>query len=190
VNALKGAQALEREHEVIQRAIAAISVIADRIRQSGSIDSALVPGICEFLRQYADMLHHAKEERSLFPLLEKRGVPASACSLAALRHEHDAGRVLVSELSGIAESKEDEARQHQELGSILQKIVKLYIEHIRKEDYLLIPMAAKVVSMEDDEALVREFESVDASFGLSERRMSEDFVAQLEAQAAEGGAAT
>jgi hypothetical protein len=44
--------------------------------------------------------------------------------------------------------------------------------------------------MEDDEALVREFESVDASFGLSERRMSEDFVAQLEAQAAEGGAAT
>lgn len=190
MTALRSTQALGQEHEVIQRVVAAVSLTADRIEQSHTTDWTLVSNIGEFLREYADHLHHAKEERSLFPLLEARGVPASGCPLGALRHEHQAGRALVAELNGLAAAKGDDDPRREQLISALRSIVKLYVEHMWKEDYLLIPMSGKVLSTADDDTVVREFENINAAFGEAERRRFEDFAASLEQHIVEAGATT
>jgi AhpD family alkylhydroperoxidase len=187
VTTLQCARALEREHQVIQQAVAAASVMADRLEQSQPLNHAQLRDLAEFLHEYADRLHHEKEERLLFPLLEKRGVPASGCPLAALRHEHETGRALVSELSALAGTGGDDSGRREQVLSVLRRLVKLYIEHVWKEDYLLIPMSAKVLSAEDDAALAREFEAADVSFGSPEREKFESFAAGLEHEIVEAG---
>ncbi len=181
MSGLKSAQLLEQEHEVIHHVIAALPAIADRVEEAERADAPLTSAIRDFLEHYANGMHHAKEERFLFPLLERRGVPSGGCPLAALRHEHEAGRMLVSELTSVATSGTNSGQ----LIAVFGRIVKLYVEHMWKEDYLLIPMAGKLLSPDDDDELVRGFGSVDAAFGKAERERFEQFARGLQQQAIE-----
>lgn len=187
---LRSARELEQEHEVIQKIFAAMSVITNRIEQTRPADWTLVSNVGEFLREYADRFHHAKEEQSLFPVLENSGVPASGCPLAALRHEHEVGRGLVSELKNINMPAGDDAFRREQTISVLRKLVRLYVERMWKEDYLLIPMSDKLLSQGDDDTLVREFENVNATFGSATRQKFEKFAASLESHVVETGATT
>ena len=132
-----------------------------------------------FLRVFADQCHHAKEEKYLFPLLEARGVPPTGCPIGALKHEHEKGRALVDDLSNAIEEYAGR-RESVSLIAALNGLVELYPNHIWKEDYLLIPMASKVLSASDHETLAKQFESVDAEIGPHIHEKFEEFAARLE----------
>jgi hemerythrin-like domain-containing protein len=48
---------------------------------------------------------------------------------------------------------------------VLQSLITLYPAHIWKEDYLLFPMATKVLSAEDDELLLQQFAVAESGLG-------------------------
>jgi hemerythrin-like domain-containing protein len=98
MTATKSTDVLEREHAVIQKVIATMSVVADRLDNSHNVEAATLRDISAFLHDFSEQCHHAKEERFLFPLLEARGVPASGCPIAVLHNEHEKGRALLTQL--------------------------------------------------------------------------------------------
>ena len=64
------------EHRLIERMIRLMDKEADRIRQGGRPDVDLINMVIDFIRTYADKLHHGKEEDILFKSLAKKSLSA------------------------------------------------------------------------------------------------------------------
>ena len=77
-------EVLEAEHRVIQRVVAGMVVLVERLDGGQDLDVPLLENIVEFLRTFADRCHHGKEEAFLFPALIHRGVPSHGCPIGGL----------------------------------------------------------------------------------------------------------
>ena len=63
---------------------------------------------------------------------------------------------------------------------VLQSLVTLYPAHIWKEEYLLFPLARKVLSVQDDERLLKEFTSVESDIFSYAHESYEQLATELE----------
>src|SRR5512137_2743410 len=93
-------QIMETEHRNIEAVLRALGAAAANMEKGQPADVAMLATAVEFLRVYADQLHHGKEEALFFPMLVKRGVPPQGCPIGGLNHEHGKGRALVQALGG------------------------------------------------------------------------------------------
>jgi len=172
---------LEAEHRVIQRMVAGMSVLADQLEGGEPVDVSLLESIVAFLRTFADRLHHGKEESFLFPALIRRGVPAQGCPIGGLTMEHQKGRVMVGELAdAIRGYAAGEPPARENLVKSLRALVAFYPSHIWKEDYLLFPLAGKVLTPEDQQELMDKFETVERELGLDVHEGFDKMTAELE----------
>ena len=172
---------LEAEHRVIQKMVAGMSVLAEQIEGGEPVDVSLLESIVVFLRTFADRLHHGKEESFLFPALIRRGVPSQGCPIGGLTMEHQKGRVMVGELADAIrgyDAGEPPARGN--LVKSLRALVAFYPNHIWKEDYLLFPLAGKVLTPEDQQELMDKFETVERELGLDVHEGFDKVAAELE----------
>ena len=157
---------LAAEHAVISQVVAGLAVLEGRLRGGTPVSPALLRRIVEFLREYADRLHHAKEEAILFPALERRGVPPRGCPVGALLGEHKQGRALVAEFSKHIEAyASGVAEGATELAGTISLLAELYPAHIWKEDFLLFPMSEKVLEQEDLAGLTEQFRALNQEMG-------------------------
>jgi hemerythrin-like domain-containing protein len=172
---------LEAEHRVIQKVVAAMAVLAERLDGGEDVDVPLLENVVEFLRTFADRCHHGKEETFLFPALIRRGVPSHGCPIGGLTMEHQKGRVMVGELAdAIRGYAAGEPPARDNLVKSLRALVALYPSHIWKEDYLLFPLAGKVLTPEDQQDLMHKFETVDRELGLDVREGFDKVATELE----------
>ncbi len=178
--ATKATSVLEHEHRAIQKVVATMSLAADRLKAGQNLDPAVLGDIITFLREFSEQCHHAKEERCLFPLLEARGIPASGCPIAVLHNEHEKGRALLVQLDDATQAFRASGAAKEALIGTLQALVRLYVDHIWKEDYLLLPMSDKVLSENDHAKLCEQFESVEADLGAGKHQQLEQLSIRLE----------
>ena len=172
---------LEQEHRTIEKIVRVTGVLVDELAENRDIDDDILRDLCQFLRVYGHQCHHGKEESYLFPMLERHGVPEEGCPLGALRHEHERSRVLTQEL--VKASAEYAANRHDgssALSEVLRNIAQFYPAHIWKEEYLLFPMARKVLSEEDDQRLLKEFKSVESDIFSYAHESYEQLATELE----------
>ena len=172
---------LEQEHRTIEKILRVTAVLVDELAENRDIDDDILRDLCQFLRVYGHQCHHGKEESYLFPMLESHGVPEEGCPLGALRHEHERSRVLTQEL--VQASAEYAANRHDgssALSEVLRNIAQFYPAHIWKEEYLLFPMARKVLSEEDDQRLLKEFKSVESDIYSYAHESYEQLATELE----------
>ena len=171
---------LEEEHRVIQKVVGAMAAVAEALEDDGDVEADTLREITAFMRTFADQCHHGKEETHLFPVLERKGVPARGCPLGALIHEHQNGRALVAALAQAEAAYTSGDRSAKDrLASSLRGLIALYPGHIWKEDYLLFPMSNKVLSAEDQQNLSMEFEKVEETVGRDVHRRLEQLSEQL-----------
>lgn len=171
---------LEQEHQTIHKVAAAMSVVADRLDEGQAVDSAVLRDFSSFLHHFSEECHHAKEERFLFPLLEARGIPASGCPLAVLNHEHQKGRALLTQLDDSIQVFASTGADKNGLVLTLRDLVRLYIGHMWKEDYLLLPMADKVLSDQDQAKLCDDFASIEKELGSGKHLEMEQLSSRLQ----------
>ena len=172
---------LEAEHRVIQKMVAGMSVLAEQLEGGEPVDVSLLESIVVFLRTFADRLHHGKEESFLFPALIRRGVPSQGCPIGGLTMEHQKGRVMVGELAdAIRGYAAGEPPARENLVKSLRALVAFYPNHIWKEDYLLFPLAGKVLTPEDQQELMDKFETVERELGLDVHEGFDKVAAELE----------
>lgn len=174
---------MSAEHRVIEKVINAMPDAVAAMDQGKRLDVQKLRGIVEFLRDYADLRHHQREEGIVFPLLIQRGVPPHGCPIGGLNNEHEQGRVLVTTLNeAITGYEEHRADADATLRQTLQDLVTLYQKHLWMEDAMVFPMAEKLVTEADDQEFKKQFADLDRKLGAEAVARLEQFASSLSFQ--------
>ena len=153
---------LVEEHDVIERMLAVLKTAAERLDRGENISAEVFLEAVDFIRNFADRCHHAKEEDILFKLMEKRGFTIHNGPISVMLMEHDKGRLFTRNLESAAQKlqKGDRSAKHDIAVNALG-YADLLSSHIYKENNILYPMANQSFTREDQEYLKKEFERVE-----------------------------
>ncbi|MBK5275180.1 MAG: hemerythrin domain-containing protein [Desulfuromonadales bacterium] len=168
-------QALVNEHRLILRMIALLERNAPRTADGSYSNWQFYLDGVDFIRNYADRFHHAKEEDVLFEALVKNGMPRENSPVAAMLMEHDQGRAFVKAMEAAASQALAGADgQNAIIAENALAYAELLREHISKEDEILYPLAERVIP-----ATMRD--SIIEGYAAAEARTAADFTARYEA---------
>jgi hemerythrin-like domain-containing protein len=146
---------LENDHIHILR----LTEIMERITRSETPDPEHIETVVDVIRNFADGIHHAKEEQHLFPKLEEKGFSQHQGPVAVMLHEHDEGRNYVK---GIVENLALYKNGNKEAVRGMYKNMLAYStlleNHIAKENNILFRMADNVLSGDEQSNLLVQFE--------------------------------
>jgi hemerythrin-like domain-containing protein len=120
-----------------------------------------IESIVDIIKNFADGLHHAKEENLLFPALEKKGFSPKQGPVGVMLNEHAQGRNYVK---GITDNLELFKKGNKAaVIAIYQNMTgyaDLLVNHIMKENNILFRMADNVLSDIEQKDLLGQFETI------------------------------
>lgn len=152
--------ALRSEHDHILAMIACLRAACAAAESSGQFDSETFRKGVDFIRQYADAWHHAKEEEHLFPALEAAGMPRDGGPISVMLHEHVLGRSYVGKIADHLEA----AREGDEEARLLVlrytlAWANLLTGHIQKENAILFNMADQMLPPQEHARLEQVYQT-------------------------------
>ncbi len=145
---------LVAEHDRILAVMVAFTDFAAMHAQEDPEARPTLARFVQFLREYVDGWHHAKEEDLLFEVMVRGGFPRDTGPIGCMLREHDLGRGHVRALGALA--KGEDPFNPTELALLAELVVghaRVLVPHIGKENQVLYPMAARLLSPEAVEAL-------------------------------------
>lgn len=135
-----------REHRLIEQVLASLAALAAQLETNPAAPRERIAQFADFFRNFADRCHHGKEEDQLFAKLNECGFPREHGPVGVMLAEHAEGRRHVEALSkigaGTGPLRSDEAAQ---VVSHARQFIPLLLDHIRKEDHVLYPMARQAI---------------------------------------------
>jgi len=126
--------------------------------------------VVTLIRQFADGLHHAKEETLLFPLMAEKGFSMQQGPIAVMLMDHEKGREFVRNMDeSIHLYKNGESSALNRIYANMLGYADLLNNHISKENNVLFRMADNVLTSENQQSLLDQFLLIDAgpSTGVS-----------------------
>ncbi len=145
---------LVEEHKNILKVVEALS---KEIEQGKDIDEKFFRSVIDFIRNYADKFHHAKEEDILFKEFGKCAEEGDVhCNpVEQMLFEHDEGRNFVKGM--------EEALEKKDKGKLIlnaRGYINLIQEHIFKEDTILFPMVDDALNKETEKEMLTKFKEI------------------------------
>jgi hemerythrin-like domain-containing protein len=162
-------QLLVDEHKLIKRWLACIPSVAASVDLDAEADRELIHDGINFIRNYADRFHHAKEEDILFGLFD-----ADLEIIRVMLIDHDHGRGFVKAAVAALD-----ARDRDELVKQLTAYHELLTEHIQKEDEILYTWMDRNLTTSQVGQLYSRFAEVSREHG-DVASTSEQFVLRAE----------
>lgn len=153
---------LMEEHVYILKVADRAEIVCRELESGARLDKDFVVGFIDFIRNYADKFHHAKEEDMLFVEMGKPGVEMHCNPVEQMLIEHDEGRGLIARIEAGLKSEDVE-----KITSNMGSYVALIRDHIGKEDNVLYRMADEVLSKDVLERMIGDFERVDSGKDVS-----------------------
>ena len=158
---------LMRDHETTEKVFAAME---KPFTSPTGPDPARVAKFFDYVRNYVDRCHNQKEEQHLFPLIEQRGIPRRSGPLSVMLMEHEAASALLAKLEPLVQAyAAGDASNLDALRATFGEYAALCKDHYWKENDVLFPMAARVMSEADGAAVVRGIGQVEAALGANTR---------------------
>lgn len=162
-------QKLVDEHKLIKRFLALVPDLCDRVQNDLQSSRETILQSVEFIRQFADKYHHAKEEDILFAYAK-----GNRDIVNVMLEDHKKGRYYVkSILLGL------ETEDASYIVYSLKHYRELLTEHIKKEDEILYPWIERTAGDSEMEKIGAAFDKVDASFGKGFKEKWQDFVSAI-----------
>ncbi len=153
---------LVAEHDLILRMLKVIHAVNQRLQNKESVPADDLYAIIDFIRNFADRCHHAKEEDLLYVKMQERGFSMEQGPVAVMLYEHDMGRNFLKAMEeGVRAYEKGEKEAIPKIIQNSNNYAQLLSEHIHKENNILYPMADRVFSDEDQQVLKAEFERVE-----------------------------
>jgi len=153
---------LMTEHRLIEQVLGSLETYVVGIEQGLPPERATLADYAAFFRGFADSCHHGKEEDLLFQRMLERGFPRESGPLAVMVHEHVLGRARVAALRGLGEAEGPFAPVEVELAvENASAFIALLRAHILKEDGILYPMAERLLTAPELDALETDFERLE-----------------------------
>jgi hemerythrin-like domain-containing protein len=131
---------LRRDHELIEKVIKSMESTIQLLNNNTQIPESILLPVIDFTKNFTDVCHHTKEEKSLFPALEKAGLPSNMGPIAMMLMDHERSREIGTQM-------EESAKDYLSSGNSTKLIsdMQLYVEHITehlwKENNKLFMMA-------------------------------------------------
>ena len=177
-------QVMVDEHKLIIRMIALVEKNTELLERGKFRNWQFYLDAVDFIRNYADHFHHAKEEDVLFVELIKNGMPAKQSPIEAMHMEHDAGRAHVRTLEEAAQQAlAGETGQAVIIAEHAKGYATLLRGHIEKENDILYPLAERVLPEDVRQQMLNAYDHAEAKTpGLEEKylRLVESYEAQVE----------
>jgi len=133
-------ESLRRDHDLIEKVIRSMQVTLQLLKNGKAIPGSILLPVIDFSKNFTDVCHHGKEEESLFPALERAGMPRNMGPIAVMLMEHQVTRQ-------IADRMDASAKEYLRTGSSdnLASDIGEYVEHVSahlwKENNRLFMMA-------------------------------------------------
>jgi len=164
-------QVMSDEHQLILRMIALVEKNTELMEQGKFRNWQFFLDAVDFIRNYADRFHHAKEEDVLFIELVKNGMPEKQSPIEAMQMEHEQGRAFVRALEEAAQQAlAGEPGQIPIIGENAKGYAELLRGHIDKEDTILYPLAERVLPEEVRERMLTAYDQAEEQTpGLEEK---------------------
>jgi hemerythrin-like domain-containing protein len=153
---------LSQEHRAIERMMDRLESQIANDQANHAFARSFYDEALDFFRNFADGVHHAKEENLLFVRLEERGMSGGGGPIGVMLAEHDQGRAYlrgVREHLEAAEAGSADARR--QVFANAAGYIGLLRQHIMKEDNILFRMARMILRPDDVVELTREFAAVE-----------------------------
>ena len=124
---------LRRDHELIEKVIKAMESTIQLLVDGNQIPESILMPVIDFTKNFTDVCHHSKEEKSLFPALEQAGMPSNMGPIAMMLIDHQRSREIGTEMEESAK-KYLASGDSSKLISDMQQYVEHITEHLWKEN--------------------------------------------------------
>ncbi len=151
---------LIKEHRLILKYIDLLLNYLEQLSKEESNDKRLeqLKNFVDFIQNYADKYHHAKEENILFKYMEEPGVLTHCNPLPVMMNDHQEGRNYVKHLLFAIKNNDKKIAV-----SNAYAWANLLRDHIGKEDNILYVMAEEGLTQNQKECIAKEYEKVEVA---------------------------
>ncbi len=159
----KAIEVLMNEHRLIEQVLGSLETFVLQVEGGLAPERRLLADYGAFFRDFADACHHGKEEDILFQRMTERGFSRETGPVAVMLYEHKVGRGHVSALREAGGGTGPLAAMETQL--VLENaaaFIPLLRTHIQKEDRILYPMAERLLTGPEMDAMETEFEALEA----------------------------
>lgn len=161
---------LTTDHETTERVFAAAEKV---LAAPGEPSPGFVANLRAYLVVYVDRCHNQKEEKTLFALLERAGMPVHGGPIAVMLAEHQQAKALVERLDrAAAVYLTGDRTTLPELREVFAAYAALCKDHFWKENDILYPMAARMLDAETQGGIPAALEAIEAAMGPDFRQRS------------------
>ncbi|MEP7057031.1 MAG: hemerythrin domain-containing protein [Caldimonas sp.] len=144
------------EHSSLSAVLRSISLLLSEHRRRGTApDFTVLRAMLFYIDEFPERLHHPKESGLLFPRIRERSGGELAEVLDVLDHDHDHSQLAVRELEHdligleMMSDAPDAASRRTRFEARMQDYIDSYLDHIRTEERLVLPLAERVLTASD-----------------------------------------
>jgi hemerythrin-like domain-containing protein len=159
---MKATEILIREHDLILRGVRVLEAMGRRANAGTALPADDATAIIEFIRNFADGCHHAKEEGVLFPAMEAAGIPKQGGPIGMMLMEHDQGRAAVRRMDEAVSAFDAGPAALEAFAKAAFEYSTLLTNHIFKENNVLFRMADQVIPTAQDAVMVAAYDEHEA----------------------------
>lgn len=155
---------IHAEHRSLSAVLWSLNYLARETRIAP--DFELLSLMIDYIEMFPERLHHPKEDQYLFAALRRRTPDADAL-LQPLAAEHARGAHMIDDLRfALARYRVAGEARRAEFAAAVHAYVQFHWEHMRKEEEMVLPLAAQVLTQDDWQAIAAAFsESGDPLLG-------------------------
>lgn len=147
------------EHRSIAAILHGMEFLVKRIRMhKAKIDPRVFRAMFYYLDTFSERKHHPKEDNYLFKAMRERGAEAGA-HIADLEEDHTRGEDALRRLAqSLVRYEEGGEREFPAFEREVENFVRNYRDHMHKEESIVFPLAERLLSAQDWQAIDRAFE--------------------------------
>ena len=119
----------------------ALKTISSLLNNGKQIPESILNQAIDFSLNFTNTCHHGKEEESLFPTLEKKGMPREGGPIARMLYEHEITKTLAESIVKSTKNYISSGEDYTELVKDIDNYVQHVSLHLSKENQRLFAMA-------------------------------------------------
>ncbi len=172
---------LHAEHESIAAVLITMRLLVRKARDGlGASDAKVLRAMVYYLDVFPEREHHRKEESELFARIRARTHEGDSI-IDALAWEHESGQSAIRELEqALLRVEEGGPCEFAAFSGAVGDYVDGYMEHMRKEERDLLPLAERVLTAQDWAGIDAAFASHrDPLGGVTRRTEYEELLARI-----------
>ena len=141
-------ESLRRDHALIEKMLNALKTISLLLKNGKQIPNSILNQAIDFSINFTNTCHHGKEEDSLFPTLEKSGMPREGGPIARMLYEHEITKELANSIVSSTKTYISSGEQT-ELVKNIDDYVQHVSLHLSKENQRLFVMADMLLNEQE-----------------------------------------